>query len=67
MALADQAAVAAQNASLFSGGHAERRRLLERQRLARELHDSVSQALFSMTLHARAAAAAPRGRGHRPG
>lgn len=27
----------------------------ERARLARELHDSVSQALFSMTLHARAA------------
>src|SRR5262249_19112454 len=29
--------------------------LEERQRLARELHDSVSQALFSMTLHTRAA------------
>jgi signal transduction histidine kinase len=29
--------------------------LAERTRLARELHDSVSQALFSMTLHARAA------------
>jgi signal transduction histidine kinase len=29
--------------------------LLERQRLARDLHDSVSQALFSMTLHAGAA------------
>jgi signal transduction histidine kinase len=28
---------------------------LERTRLARELHDSVSQALFSMTMHARAA------------
>lgn len=27
----------------------------ERSRIARELHDSVSQALFSMTLHARAA------------
>jgi signal transduction histidine kinase len=27
----------------------------ERSRLARELHDSVSQALFSMTMHARAA------------
>jgi signal transduction histidine kinase len=29
--------------------------LQERHRLARDLHDSVSQALFSMTLHARAA------------
>ena len=29
--------------------------LEERQRLARELHDSVTQALFSTTLHARAA------------
>ena len=27
----------------------------ERQRIARDLHDSVSQSLFSMTLHARAA------------
>jgi signal transduction histidine kinase len=29
--------------------------LAERQRLARELHDSVSQTVFSLTLHARAA------------
>ena len=29
--------------------------VLERTRLARELHDSVSQAVFSMTMHARAA------------
>jgi signal transduction histidine kinase len=28
---------------------------MERARLARDLHDSVSQALFSMTMHARAA------------
>ena len=54
VALADQAAVAAQNASLFSAT-AQNATLLERQRLSRELHDSVSQALFSMTLHARAA------------
>ena len=54
VALADQAAVAAQNANLFSAT-AQNATLLERQRLARELHDSVSQALFSMTLHARAA------------
>jgi signal transduction histidine kinase len=52
--LADQAALAAANASLFA--QSERAAaLIERQRLARELHDSVSQALFSMTLHARAA------------
>jgi PAS domain S-box-containing protein len=53
-ALADQAAVAVSNARLT----AEARQLgtsLERARLARELHDSVSQALFSMTMHARAA------------
>ena len=46
-ALADQAAVAVTNARLAAS--------LERSRLARELHDSVSQALFSMTMHARAA------------
>jgi signal transduction histidine kinase len=31
------------------------RGVLERQRIARDLHDSVSQTLFSMTLHARTA------------
>jgi PAS domain S-box-containing protein len=46
-ALADQAAVVVTNARLAAS--------LERTRLARELHDSVSQALFSMTMHARAA------------
>jgi signal transduction histidine kinase len=54
VALADQAAVAAQNAALF-GAAAQSATLVERQRLARDLHDSVSQALFSMTLHAGAA------------
>jgi signal transduction histidine kinase len=54
VALADQAAVAAQNAALFSTA-AQSATLVERQRLARDLHDSVSQALFSMTLHASAA------------
>ena len=54
LALADQAAVAAQNAALF-GTAAQNATLLKRQRLSRDLHDSVSQALFSMTLHARAA------------
>lgn len=53
-AIADQAAVAVANATLYA--QSERTAaLVERQRLARELHDSVSQALFSMTLHARAA------------
>lgn len=52
--LADHAAVAVANARLL--GQAQRAAALEeRARLARELHDSVSQALFSMTLHARAA------------
>jgi signal transduction histidine kinase len=46
-ALANQAAVVVINARLAAA--------LERTRLARELHDSVSQALFSMTMHARAA------------
>jgi signal transduction histidine kinase len=53
-ALADQAAVAVTNARLgFQARQAAA--LLERTRLARDLHDSVSQALFSMTMHARAA------------
>jgi PAS domain S-box-containing protein len=53
-ALADQAAVAVTNARLTSQAR-QAAALLERTRLARELHDSVSQALFSMTMHARAA------------
>ena len=53
-ALADQAAVAVANARLAAqAGRAAA--LEERGRLARELHDSVSQGLFSMTMHARAA------------
>ncbi|WP_353509944.1 histidine kinase [Intrasporangium sp.] len=53
-ALADQAAVAMANAELYARSEHDAANL-ERQRLARELHDSVSQALFSMTLHARTA------------
>lgn len=53
-ALADQAALSTQNAALFAE-RAESAATEERQRLARDLHDSVSQALFSMTLHARTA------------
>lgn len=53
-AVADQAALAVANASLYAQSERSAA-LVERQRLARELHDSVSQALFSMTLHARAA------------
>jgi signal transduction histidine kinase len=53
-AFADQAAVAIENARLF-----EQARSLaameERQRLARDLHDSVSQALYGIALGARTA------------
>src|SRR3990170_8196593 len=52
-AMADQVAVAVDNAQLL--GELEGKAALEeRHRLARELHDSVSQALFSMNLTARA-------------
>jgi PAS domain S-box-containing protein len=53
-AVANQAAVALDNARLYAQAQ-DIAALEERQRLARELHDSVTQALFSMTLHARAA------------
>jgi signal transduction histidine kinase len=53
-ALANQAAVAVRNAHLFRAAE-QNAALVERHRLARDLHDSVSQALFSMTLHARTA------------
>lgn len=53
-AMADQAALAVENSVLLAE-EAKAAGMAERQRLARELHDSVSQALFSMTLHARTA------------
>ncbi len=53
-AVADQSAVAVENSRLY-GDAESHATLVERQRLARELHDSVSQALFSMTMHVRTA------------
>jgi PAS domain S-box-containing protein len=52
--VADQAAAIAENARLFTDAQAHVT-LEERQRLARELHDSVSQALFGIALGARTA------------
>jgi len=54
-AMADQAAVAVENARLLAEVRGEAASQ-ERHRLARELHDSACQRLFSMTLHIRAAA-----------
>ena len=53
-AVADQAAVALENARLFAEARGKAA-LEERQRLARELHDSVSQALYGIALGARTA------------
>lgn len=64
-AIADQSAVAVENSRLF-GAAESHATLVERQRLARELHDSVSQALFSMTMHARAAQRRLAGHGVAP-
>jgi GAF domain-containing protein len=53
--LARQAAIAIENARLYN--EAQQAAVLEeRQRLARDLHDSVSQALYGMTLYSQAAA-----------
>jgi signal transduction histidine kinase len=54
MAIAQQAAVAIENARLYERAQ-EAAALEERQRLARELHDSVSQALYAVALGARTA------------
>jgi PAS domain S-box-containing protein len=51
-AIADQTAVAVENARLLAQVQ-EKAALEQRQHLARELHDSVSQALFSINLTAR--------------
>ncbi len=53
-AIARQAAVAIENAQLYEQGQ-HLAVLQERQRLARELHDSVSQALYGIALGARTA------------
>ena len=55
-AFADQAAVAIDNARLYKQAQ-ELAALEERQKLARELHDSVSQALYGIALGARTARA----------
>lgn len=52
--IADQAAVAVENARLFVEAQGKAA-LEERQKLARELHDSVSQALYGIALGARTA------------
>jgi PAS domain S-box-containing protein len=52
-ALADQVAVALENARLFTAAQGKAV-LEERQRLARDLHDSVTQSLYSLTLLAEA-------------
>ncbi|MEV0286954.1 MULTISPECIES: GAF domain-containing protein [unclassified Kribbella] len=64
-AMADHAAVAVENARMFD--ELERHTALEeRHRLARELHDSISQALFAMTMTARAVELAAQRRGLAP-
>jgi PAS domain S-box-containing protein len=53
--LAQQAAIAIENARLYEQAQ-QVATLEERQRLARELHDSVTQSLYGVTLYAEAAA-----------
>ncbi|HEX7021369.1 MAG TPA: histidine kinase [Trueperaceae bacterium] len=56
LAFANQVAVAVENARLFDEAQ-DKAALEERQKLARELHDSVSQALYGIALGARTARA----------
>ena len=53
--LGDQIAIAIENARLYDQSR-ELATLEERNRLARELHDSITQSLFSLDLHAKAVA-----------
>ena len=53
-AIAGQASIALENARLYEQAH-ELAVMHERQRLARELHDSVTQSLYSLSLMAEAA------------
>ena len=55
MGVADQAALAIENARLRTQAE-EAAAFAERSRLARELHDSVTQSLYSVTLYAEAVA-----------
>jgi PAS domain S-box-containing protein len=58
LALAERAVMAIENADLHARSYSQGRQLAaieERQRLARELHDSVSQALYGIALGARTA------------
>lgn len=54
LAIADQAAIAIENARLYKRAQ-EVALIEERQRLARELHDSIQQALYGIRLGARTA------------
>ncbi len=54
LAIANQAAIAIENARLYEQAR-QLAALQERQKLARELHDSVSQALYGIVLGARTA------------